>query len=159
MENQNLKNHLVQMFTYNDWATKTTIESTKGMTNKDERLTELLSHIIAAQKVWLNRVLGEDTHTNPWEKYVEDEFGSLSTNITTEWISLLEKYNDQDLDKRIEYRNLKGEKFVNTVKDIAVHVINHSTYHRAQIAQRIRQLGGSPAVTDYIVYKRAINLK
>jgi uncharacterized damage-inducible protein DinB len=49
---------------------------------------------------------------------------------------------------------MKGEKFANTIKDIVVHVINHSTYHRAQIAQLVKQSGGEPAKTDYIVYQR-----
>ena len=37
-----------------------------------------------------------------------------------------------------------------------MQVINHSTYHRAQIAQKVKALGGKPAVTDYIVYQREL---
>jgi len=48
----------------------------------------------------------------------------------------------------------EGEKLANNIKDIVVHVINHSTYHRAQIALLVRQSGGEPAKTDYIVYQR-----
>jgi uncharacterized damage-inducible protein DinB len=51
---------------------------------------------------------------------------------------------------------MKGEKFANTIKDIIVHVINHSKYHRAQIAQLISLSGGEPAKTDYIVYQREL---
>ena len=93
---------------------------------------------------------------SPWDKLAVQECISQSTSVTAEWVNLLESYVDKDLDKRIEYANTKGEKYVNTLRDIIIHVINHSTYHRAQIAQRVKALGGKPAVTDYIVYQREL---
>lgn len=32
------------------------------------------------------------------------------------------------------YSNIKGEKFTSTLDDILIHVFNHSTYHRGQVA-------------------------
>jgi len=69
-------------------------------------------------------------------------------------LGLIESFQEKDFDARVEYKNAAGEKYTNSVKDIITHVINHSTYHRAQIAQLIRQSGGEPAKTDYIVYQR-----
>jgi len=150
------KDHFIHLFKYNDWATRKTAESAKGLEQKDERLIELLSHIVSAQKIWLNRILERDIYVNPWEKFIISECISQSTTITAEWINLLESFKDKDLEKRIDYSNTKGEKFSNTVKDIATHVINHSTYHRGQIAQKVKGLSGKPAVTDYIFYQRQI---
>jgi uncharacterized damage-inducible protein DinB len=149
-----LKDHFIHQFKYNDWATKKAAESIIGFEEKDERLNELLSHIISSQKVWLSRTLLRDIYLNPWEKYSTQKCIDLSTEITAEWINLLEGFSDIDFEKRIDYKNTKGEKFVNTVLDIATHIINHSTYHRGQIAQKVRVLGGTPAVTDYIFYQR-----
>ncbi len=151
-----LKDHFIHLFKYNDWATKEAADSMSGFENKDERLRELLSHIVSAQKIWLNRILELDINTYPWEKHTVQECISRSTIITSEWINLLESLKDSDLEKRIDYKNTKGEKFSNTFKDIVTHVINHSTYHRAQIAQKVKALGGKPAVTDYIFYQRLI---
>lgn len=151
-----LKDHFIHLFKYNDWATREAANSLKGLEKKDERLGELLSHIISAQKLWLNRTLKMEIHVNPWENHTVQECISISTEVTAEWINLLENYKDKDLDKRIEYVSIKGEKFVNTARDIIVQVINHSTYHRAQIAQRVKALGGNPAVTDYIFYQRQV---
>ncbi|QLH28398.1 MAG: hypothetical protein HWD63_02710 [Candidatus Parvibacillus calidus] len=39
------------------------------------------------------------------------------------------------------------------MKDIIFHIINHSTYHRGQIAMEFRQSGLEPLNTDYIFYK------
>ena len=149
-----LKNHFIHLFKYNDWATRAAANSLTGLEKKDERLGELLSHLVAAQKLWLNRTLKREIHINPWEKLSVQECISQSTSVTAEWINLLESFSDKDLDKRIEYINTKGEKYVSAVKDIVTQVINHSTYHRAQIAQRVKTIGRKPAVTDYIVYQR-----
>jgi len=154
MSNVELRNHFIHLFKYSDWATREAANSMKKLEEKDGKLTELLSHIVSAQKVWLNRTLRREIHTDPWEKYTVDECISQSTTITAEWINLLESFHDSDLEKRIEYANTKGERFSNTIKDIITQVINHSTYHRAQIAQLVRKAGGEPAKTDYIFYQR-----
>jgi len=151
-----LKDHFIHLFKYNDWATREAASSVVNLNKKDEKLTELLSHIISAQKIWLNRTLERDIQTNPWEKHTEQECIDQSIMVTAEWINLLESLKDKDIERRIDYTNTKSEKFSNTIKDIVMHVINHSTYHRAQIAQKVKALGGKPAVTDYIVYQRLI---
>jgi uncharacterized damage-inducible protein DinB len=125
-----------------------------SLKKKNIKSEELLSHIISAQKIWLNRILGRNTVIDPWHKLTQEDWIPQSIPITAEWINLLESFKENDFERRIEYTNTKGEKFFNTVKDIIVQVINHSTYHRAQIAQLIRQSGGEPAKTDYIVYQR-----
>jgi uncharacterized damage-inducible protein DinB len=125
-----------------------------SLKKKNIKSEELLSHIISAQKIWLNRILGKDIVIDPWQMLTQKELVPQSTPVTADWINLLEGLHENDFEKRIEYTNMKGEKFTNTIKDIVVHVINHSTYHRAQIAQLIRQSGGEPAKTDYIVYQR-----
>jgi len=149
-----LRDYFVHLFKYNDWATRQTAESIVNLKKKNNKSEELLSHIISAQKIWLNRILGRNTVIDPWHKLTQEDWIPQSIPITAEWINLLESFKENDFERRIEYTNTKGEKFFNTVKDIIVQVINHSTYHRAQIAQLVRQSGGEPAKTDYIVYQR-----
>jgi uncharacterized damage-inducible protein DinB len=148
------KDHFIHLFKYNDWATRQTAESIMNLKKKNRKSEELLSHIISAQKIWLNRVLGKDINIDPWQKLTEEEWIPQSTPLTAEWINLLESLHEEDFEKRIEYLNMRGERFSNTIKDIIVHVINHSTYHRAQIAHLIKKSGEEPARTDYIVYQR-----
>jgi len=147
--------HLTHMFKYNNWALERTANS---IINLDEILPEavrLLSHIISAQQIWLNRITGEHSSITPWDNYTIDESISKSVELSGKWINLLEGSGKDLLEKRIQYQNTKGEKFENSIKDIATHVINHSTYHRAQIAQYVKRANGIPAVTDYIVYQRS----
>jgi uncharacterized damage-inducible protein DinB len=149
-----LKDHFIHLFKYSDWANRNCTESVLKLKNKNSKAEELLSHIISAQEVWLNRVLGRDIIIDPWKQQSAEELIPKSTSKTAEWINFLEGLHENDFERRVEYKNTKGDKFTNKIKDILIHVINHSTYHRAQIASLIRQAGGEPAITDYIVYQR-----
>ena len=151
------KHYYSQLFKYNHWATKETIESIKKLTQPSERIISIISHIIAAQQLWFNRIIDDKSTLKPWEVYTVDECLKKSDEITLRWINFLEHTSDDGLEKVIHYTNTVGDKYENTVKDILTHVINHSSYHRAQIALLVKDAGGKPAVTDYIVYQRSIS--
>jgi len=150
------REHLIHLFKYNDWATQEAAKSLKDLEQKDEKLEELLSHIVSAQQIWLNRVLERKVYLDPWEKHSVRDSISKSTTITAEWINLIDSLGEKDFEKRIDYINTKGKNYNNSIKDIVTQVINHSTYHRAQIAQKVKRLGEKPAITDYIFYQRQI---
>jgi uncharacterized damage-inducible protein DinB len=58
------------------------------------------------------------------------------------------------LESTVNYSNSKGAHFQNSVRDVFYHIINHSSYHRAQIATLFKQGGLEPINTDYIFFKR-----
>lgn len=148
--------HLIHLFKYNNWATEKTANS---IINLDEILpgaVKLLSHIIAAQEIWLNRITGTQSNINLWDNFIIDESILKSASLTNQWINLFEGRDNSFLEKRIHYKNSSGENFESSIKDIATQVLNHSTYHRAQIALLVRQANGTPAITDYIVYQREL---
>jgi len=154
MEKEMLRNYFIHLFKYNDWATRHSEKSIRNLKKQNDKAEKILSHLIMAQLVWLNRVLEKDIVTDPWKRLVGEEWIPKSTLLTAEWINFLEGLNENDFEKRIEYTNTKGEKFSSKIKDIIIQVINHSTYHRAQIAMLVRQASGEPAITDYIFYQR-----
>ena len=61
---------------------------------------------------------------------------------------------------QVPHRLLQGavrvyvESFRNTPRDILTHLGMHSHYHRGQIAILVRRAGSTPAVTDFIVFRR-----
>ena len=38
-----------------------------------------------------------------------------------------------------------------------LHVVNHSSYHRGQIAAMLRQVGATPRGTDLMLYYRELS--
>lgn len=149
-----MKDHLTHLFKYDNWAMERTANSIIDLEEILPEAVRILSHIISAQQIWLNRITGTQSNITPWENYTVDESISKSVELTNKWINLLEKNEATFLEQRTQYQNSKGETFTNSIKDIVTHVINHAAYHRAQIAQHVKRANGIPAITDYIVYQR-----
>jgi uncharacterized damage-inducible protein DinB len=56
----------------------------------------------------------------------------------------------------LKYRNYVGDYYENDVEQIMIHLVNHGSYHRGQIALLMRQKGYEPINTDYITYERVV---
>ena len=63
----------------------------------------------------------------------------------------------EDVERVIAYRDVQGRPWRNSIRDILLHVVNHSSYHRGQVALLLGQEGKTPPVTDYIVLLREGN--
>lgn len=116
-----------------------------------EKSLQLINHTINAQEVWNARIEGELCKTLIWELRPLDRLLEINKSNFEKSHGIVEKY---DLDAVISYSNSKGSAYKNTVRDIIFHIVNHSTYHRGQIATDSKQNGLTPLVTDYIFYKR-----
>ena len=66
----------------------------------------------------------------------------------------LNKATEESLAEKISYQNTQGQTFMTSIRDILLHVHTHSSYHRGQIANILRELGEVPVNTDYITYVR-----
>lgn len=117
----------------------------------NERLVLLVNHTINAHEIWNSRILGNSCSTGVWDIRPAD---SLKKQNELNYQETLRILNDISLYAEITYKNSKGSTYQNSVHDILFHIINHSTYHRGQIASYYKQEGGNPLVTDYIFYKR-----
>ena len=108
-------------------------------------------HILNAHHVWVSRLVGQTPEFKPWANHEKAFFSSVDEQNYA--LSLL-AYEENDLDRMLKYTNFQGETFENTVQDIFLHIVNHSTYHRGQIAFDLRSCGLEPFASDFIHYKR-----
>ena len=111
----------------------------------------LFSHLVGAQNIWNHRILNNPPMFGIWEPFPLSELKLLNNNNLETSRNILE--NDV-LERVIEYKNSKGKIFENSLKHIIFHYINHSTYHRAKIANEIKNSGLEAISSDYIFYKR-----
>lgn len=111
----------------------------------------LMSHILNAQIIWNMRLKGEEQEQDVWQNYEKEKMMEIENANYETTLQLLENL---DLDKEIAYTTSKAENYRNSVKDILFHVVNHSTYHRGQIAAELRKAGLEPVPSDFILYKR-----
>lgn len=148
-----MKENFLELFEYNHHFNQKLIELV--LTHKmviSEKTQKLVNHLINAQQIWNARIL----NLEQFEVWQINDWAELSKIDANNYETTLKIVNEHDLDFVIEYTNSKDETFSNKIKDVLYHVINHSTYHRAQIATDLKQNGIEPINTDYIFYKRRL---
>ncbi|HKX83764.1 MAG TPA: DinB family protein, partial [Pyrinomonadaceae bacterium] len=67
---------------------------------------------------------------------------------------LLNKFDDEGLGMKSEYKTSEGVPRSNSFREILTHVLFHSAIHRGNIILKLREEGIEPPQTDYIIYLR-----
>ena len=144
------------------WANKLAIESIRTVpasqsgTDDFRRLMQLLPHNQLARSVWLVRLKSE-TVTPPadwFPSWTLEQTAAACVQNDRHWAVYLEGLKDSELAKPITYRSSEGQGYKSLVEDVLMHVFNHSTYHRGQLASLVSRCGGQRASTDLIGFTR-----
>ena len=146
-----MKHFFKELFQYSTFFNRQLIDK---MIQKQDQLSEkslkVMSHMLNAHHVWNARIENKKSLFGIWQIHTIEELMEIELSNSEMSLAILEKY---DLDEIIHYTNTTGIKFENSVRDILFHVINHTTYHRGQIATDFRQNNIEPILTEYIYYK------
>jgi uncharacterized damage-inducible protein DinB len=149
---------LAHLFRYTRWANDLVLDRLRELGPPDgreavEEARRLLSHLLRAQSIWWGRVTqSEAASLELWATDDLDTCAERSAVSTERWLDVVQSADD--LTQPVRYQNTSGRTFENELQEIAHHVVNHSTHHRAQIAQQIRRAGAEPPATDYIFFVR-----
>ncbi|MGK6349863.1 DinB family protein [Parapedobacter sp. DT-150] len=117
----------------------------------DQKSISLFSHILNAHQIWNSRIQQQPSTHGVWEIRPLGEWAEIDLRNYDQTLGILKTCVLTD---PVAYTTSNGQPFTNTVGDILFHIINHSTYHRGQLALLFRQQGLEPLLTDYIFYKR-----
>jgi uncharacterized damage-inducible protein DinB len=158
---------LRSLFAYNEWANARLLgvvsdlsdeQFTRNLASSFPSIRDTFSHIVAVEWVWLRRWKGESPSALPdWAKTPSPQIlRKKLSEIEMERLTFLELLGEPDLQRSITYRNLKGEEWRYLQGDLLLHLVNHSTYHRGQIATMLRQVGATPLPTDLLVFRDAL---
>lgn len=154
---------LLDLIAYNRWATARTLDAAGRLT--DEQLNrplgssfpsvrDTLAHVVAAEWVWLSRWGGDPLGKAP------DLSGCTDVRTLRErWQVLGEAQSaylagltEAALDRSVSIITRTGITAELPLHETLKHLVNHSTYHRGQVATLLRQLGAEPAATDLFLY-------
>jgi uncharacterized damage-inducible protein DinB len=155
------------LFAYSAWANALVFAAASGL--PEEQLNQsaassfpsvgaTLAHIVGAEWVWLRRWLGESPGSFP-DWVAKPALADLSVRLSAveqERGSFVASLSDADLGRLVSYRTLGGQAYTDPLDNLMRHVVNHSTYHRGQVATQLRQLGFQPPSTDLIVFLRQV---
>jgi uncharacterized damage-inducible protein DinB len=116
-----------------------------------ERIAELMSHIVSAHQIWLERMNDQRMSV---KVFAIRPYAELLEQIEQNKVLTSQILNERSLSDSITYINTKRQRFSNTIKEMFLHLFNHSSYHRGQINQLLVAEGKMAMVSDYIVYNR-----
>jgi uncharacterized damage-inducible protein DinB len=146
-----LTDHLRRLLAYEGWANGRTFAAAEAAYATDERTARLLSHIVHAHIIWLERIAGVAGPVDTWQVLPWEELLAREAQARATWLHYLDA---DDLERPIAYSNLQGTPWTTPLGDILQHVLNHSTYHRGQVAAHLAVLNVPTVSTDYVVYCR-----
>lgn len=146
--------HIRRLYDHMVWADARTQRALREMHAPPLDALRLYAHLLAAEHVWLSRIDGTEPEIAVWPALGLDECATLGARNHASFAVLTETITSRELQRKVRYRNSKGDEFVNTVEDILMHVALHGAYHRGQVARIVRGEGGAPMPTDYIFFIR-----
>ena len=158
--------YILTLIDYNYWARDRVLASAEQLSPEQlsrnlgssfGSVLDTLLHMQSAEWIWYQRWQGESptaradqTHLRTVEA-IRDAWRPLERDIR----AMVEGLGSADLARATEYKMLDGRPAFSAYWQMIVHVVNHGTYHRGQVATMLRQLGARPAQsTDMIVFFR-----
>lgn len=145
-----LADHLRRQFAYNLWANHETLKAIRAAGGENRRSVQLMSHVLAAERVWLERLRQSPQSVPVWPESDLAWCDREAADLGRLWLEYLGDVAQGDVSKTVSYKNSKGELWTSAMVDVLMHVVLHSAYHRGQIASHMRASGETPAYTDFI---------
>ncbi len=159
-------NDLKILYQYNYWARDKVLQAA-GVLSHDQltsqssisfgNMFKALTHILNAEWIWRLRCQKNSSpNTMLLEEKITD-FESLQSVWLSEEIqmrSYINELEDIDLERVVKYGQMGGAEQHNVLWHIMVHIVNHGTQHRAEIASLLTDLGHPPGYLDFILFLR-----
>lgn len=153
------------LFGFNRWASRLFLDATETLST--EALTRdmgssfpsvlaTLTHMLAAEWVWLERWLGRSPDGFP-DNSALTSVGAVRKRWEELWeeqAAFLHSLEAGDEDRPVTYRNLSGAEFTQPLGHLLRHVVNHASYHRGQLTTLLRQLDHAAPATDLVTFYR-----
>lgn len=144
-----------QLFRYNEGATGVFLDVFEEKEIHNERMVRLLSHLAITPHNWLVRIGVMSPMYDFFEVRMVSELRQMNQSAHVAIDALLKgSHPNLVLGSLITYQNVKGETYEQPLQDLLFHILNHSTYHRGQIAMLLREAGYTPPATDFVYFNR-----
>lgn len=150
-----MKEYFLKLYQFNAWANTRVLDCLKRQQVNDEKILSLMGHVVAAQYLWLHRIEAlAAPDVKLWGEYKLPQLVTMADEIGVRWLDFVK--NTSDFNRDLEYNNYVGDPYITNVEMIMIHLVNHCSYHRGQVAMQLRQKGFEPINTDFITYDRIL---
>jgi uncharacterized damage-inducible protein DinB len=155
-----MNDDFASLFAYNRWADRRILDACRKLTEEQygaepvpgwSSIRSSIYHIAIVTEGWLRGVAGETVQTVLTEAElasVDDAerlldrayqiFENVAPSLTAEFLSTPRTFSG------------RGRTAVLPPWAVLRQIVNHSTYHRGQVAAKLKRLGADPPMTDLI---------
>ncbi|MBR9824427.1 MAG: DUF664 domain-containing protein [Alphaproteobacteria bacterium] len=155
-----MREHLVQLARYNQWANGRILDTASDLSDAARRqdtggffesLHGTINHMLVAEQVWLARWTGEPSPHDTLDIILHEDWTHLKAarrHQDDTLIALVQTQSDAQLAEDLRYSNMAGMPLKLQKGLILLHLFNHATHHRGQCHHMIHALGGQAPVLD-----------
>ena len=149
---------------YTTWASQRLVKAAADLSDADlqrdfgaahKSVLGTLVHVMAADRIWLARVLGEPPAAFTTE---EDFHVAALVNrwpaVQNGWSKWSMSVDDDQVRNILRYKDMKGREWAQPLWQIVLHVVNHGSHHRGQVSGFLRAMGNQPPSLDLTTYYR-----
>ena len=154
---------ILEQYHYHHWASDRILGAITLLTSAqlDEKWggsfgtgRALLRHVVGVEHLWCERWNGRSPKGLPDFPATHGgrEYLAEWHQVKADQGEYLSELTRDVLQGQLAYVNVKGDRLTYPLADILLHVVNHGTYHRGQLAHLLRDRGQAAPSTDYLVF-------
>lgn len=151
------------LYEYNRWANARILDAAAKLTaeqfardlrSSHRSIKDTLVHLMSGEWIWLMWWQGKSPKAMlaPAEFPTQDALRARWAAIEREQAEFVGNVTDESLHQEIRFVDTQGGSYSYLLWLMMQHVVNHSTYHRGQVVTMLRQLGGEPPDTDFLMF-------
>ena len=141
-----LRRMLLRSVEHSLWANRQWVDFVYALPDPESRPRELLAHLMVGERVWFERIAGQQISTTMFPLMEKDALlRGFAENAET-FRGLI----GSDLNVVVQFRRGTGEEYQARVEDIIHHLLTHGYHHRGQLAALYARSGVQYPNTDHI---------
>lgn len=156
------KSYFLELAQYNIWANQKMTHWLSQISEEQwsqkligsfDSLEATAIHTAGSEKIWFERL------NNQANSFLTLTFEGNKNDLIEIWKNASEnlknyiaEVSEENLMETFAYKSLKREDFSRVKYQAIAHVFNHSTYHRGQLVNYLRQVGFTDVDTTDLIY-------
>jgi uncharacterized damage-inducible protein DinB len=154
------------LYAYNYWCNRLLLDTAEKLAPAQlsapapfpwGSLQGTLVHTLWAEWIWRSRM---QHGISPGEIYTPQDFPTLES-LRARWQqeeqemwAFLGTLDEEDMQGTLHYQNTRGKRYSSPLWHALLHLVNHGTQHRSEVAAMLTACGHSPGDIDLIVFLR-----
>ena len=154
---------LEDLYDYGYWANRklfhvisqlTPEQFTQPVAGSYGSIRNTMVHVLSAEWGWLSRCGGPERGPalKPGEYPTVESLVETWSKVEGYVREFLSELKDEDLTRKVEFKNPLGETRSMALVELMQHAANHGVHHRGQVALLLRLLGYAPDNLDILFY-------